>query len=506
MIELNEAEVIDISIKDIKKVVKKGSDIDQFLSDTLKIEEKTDGVKVTLFLREDADDKKSVDENWDVAYKGNILKSSEFGHNTPDEAKMSQGASQFMFIFKHLETVSVKSLPKGYQFFCEYLINKPTLMSQYTKLYKLILLAYGKSSCKETNGILQCSKSNFEFDFEERKALADILEVYTPPVVFEGKLHPTTELIRGLNSDIVKKVFVSELNNLKGYEDNKELYYKEIINVFLRAESQFGGSPEGYVTEFKNTLVKFQQEYQLSKEERTAKKNQFKGTIAEEAVYWTEIKDEANRIISNIKIKDITKIFSEISKQVQKVSVTHPKKNIETIKDDLFLTAKMNILKQLAPKTALIIGKMNVLTIKHQELIQKALDDNEILIIALSTARGKDKTKQIRTDAILKTFKKDAKRIDIVYSINGFIPQILNKSIYGIGLKSVYAGTDRVGSYEDQVQTLGNDIKVIELDRTDSVISSSDIIDHLDDELYFKTRTPKEIWGLYSDYIKIYSK
>jgi len=497
------AKVMDIGIKQLKSILKKESDIDTFLSSEVKIEEKTDGVKIQLFLKNDASNKKPLSENWIVAYKGNVLSKSEFGYNDDEEAKQSLGASQYKFIFDILEKVDVDKLPKGYQFFCEYLIKKPTLMSNYTDLYNLILLSYGKSNCQVKNGIMICDNSKFGFD-DKREQYASILGIHTPPLVFEGILFPYSNLIQNVKSPKIRELLPNGLDKI----DNKQEYFKLLLDTFLEAESKFGGKPEGFVVWYNDKPYKFQQEYQLSKEERLAMKNATRGTMDEETIYWANIKDTAKNILSTIdtKNKSIDEIFSEIGKAIKnlgKDSIIHPKKNWATIKDDLFLTAKLNVLKMIAPKTGLIVGKFRVLSKKHYQLIKKALLENEYLILALTVARGKDKTLEFRKKLISNCFKDEIDKIEFVSTQNGLIPKILQKSIFGIGLKSIYAGTDRIESYKSQLKFLDDNINVIELKRNDDV-SATNILNNIEDYDYFKKNTPPCSWTFYDEIKEIY--
>ena len=488
------AKAMDISIKQLMKSLKKDSDVEKFLSSNIMMEEKTDGVKVQVYLKPDASGKGL--ENWIVSYKGSVLYPEEFLHNTDDESKKSIGSSQFRFVFEKLKDVDTDKLPKGYQWFFEYLIHKPTLMSQYTKLYELILLSYGPSNCKEVNGAMVCDNNDFNYD-EKRPYYAKIFGAYVPPIVFKGVLYPAENLMKGLQSEIIKKVITENIELLK--TENKKEYLANLTKLFLEAESQFGGKPEGYVVHYDGKLFKFQQEYQLSREERDKVKMMYKDTPENETIYWANVKEIAKNLIKKVgTFKTVEEALKKISKSVKDIQLPeHSKKNAATIKDDIVLTAKLEILQKLAPETGLIIGKIRVMTNAHYDLIQRALKENKFVIIALSVARGKDKTYEIRKSYIEDCFKDYKDRFEVVNTQNGFIPTILNKSIYGLGVKNVYAGTDRVEGYKDQIEKMGKEINVIELKRSDDDISASKVIANIDDEKYFKQNTPKCMWDKY---------
>ena len=510
------ADVIDISIKQVKKVVKKKEDYIKFLESDLKLFEKTDGVKVTLFLKPDAKVGQSVDENWIVGYKGNVLTSGEFEHNDDTEAKNSVGSSQFKFIFDTLKQINVDNLSKGYQFFCEYLINKPTLMSQYNKLYNLILLAYSKSDCVVKNGLMKCNNTNFEFDEKERETLATMLGIYAPPLVFEGKLYPYSELKKGVKYSELEKQIEANENEFLNAESDPELYYKVLVNTFLGTESVFGGSPEGYVVYgYSKDPLKFQQEYQLSKEERAKIKAQFRDdSDLKEAFYWKEVGKVAQQIIDDLHLLetqhklDLRKPLAKISKYVRDLPegfIKHSKKNWATIKDDIVLSAKMLLIRGLADRFCLIPGKFRIFTKKHKELVEKALKKFDGVVINIVNERKTPKELKALKKTIIEGCFKDlikAGKIEVQESQTGNLATLIAKTsseIFGI-----YAGTDRADEYRNYFEKSKRDIHVIELQRDESSISASKVITNIEDEKYFKENTPKCEWKYYKDLKKFY--
>jgi hypothetical protein len=488
---------IDISIKQLKSILKSEKDIEKFLTSPIKIEEKIDGVKVQVYLKKDAKGKNL--DNWIVSYKGNIIYPEETEHNTIEQANNSIGVSEFKFIFELLKNVDSDKLPKGYQYFFEYTLRKmikPQDLKPYDKLHELILLAYGPSNCKDVIGKLKCDKNDFSFD-KKRPLYAKIFGVHTPPVVFDGKLYPLDELLKGLKSQEIKQNIESNKNLFENvpYEE----YLNNIIRMFLISNSVFGGLPEGFVVWYNGKPYKFQQELQLDKETRNKISQMYKGNKDEETLYWAQIKSKAYQIIDQIKdISDIRKALKEISKLINKINLpNHSKKSIETIKDDLMVTAKLEIMRRLSPKTGLIIGKIRILTNAHYTLIKNALTENKYVIIALSVARGKDKTFEIRKNFILDCFKEDKDRIEIIGTQNGFIPSILSKAFFGMGVNKIYAGSDRVESYKKQAEAISNSIEVIELKRTKEDISATKVLENIEDYEYFKKNTPKCMWDKY---------
>jgi phosphopantetheine adenylyltransferase len=498
--------VIDISIKSFKSVIKSKKDLQTFLSIYNIVETKYDGLKVYIYKYKNDGDV----SDFLVSYKGNIIYPEELEYNTDEEAKKSIGASQFKFIFHHLKQVSNK-IPEKMLFFCEYLAKKPTLASPIEN-HELILLAYTKTDCDVKNFRLVCKNTNFSYDRDERKYYANLLGILYPEEVFTGILYPTENFEKGINTDRLRKVYLEHKQELENSESDLELYWKILNNIFLETPGRFGETPEGYV--FYNDKfppLKIQQEYQLSREERQKLKQKYKDDPIKETRYWLKVNEIAEKIINKIKpyLKKYSyqKILGLISKEIKALPqdlITHTKKDWSIIKDDIALTVKLNLIKELAPKTGLIIGKFRVLTKKHYKLIAKALRENEKVIIALSVSRGKDKTFELRKKVIEHCFKNNLDKIEIISTATGYIPSILQKAFYGIGVKSVYAGSDRIENYQKQLEEAGLKMKVIELKRNDN-ISATNVIEHLDDKDYFEKMTSPCVWDFYEDYKKIYS-
>ena len=68
----------------------------------------------------------------------------------------------------------------------------------------------------------------------------------------------------------------------------------------------------------------------------------------------------------------------------------------------------------------------------------------------------------------------------------------------------VYAGSDRVSGYQQQIKNnIG--MSVGELPRTDSDISASKVIAEINDKEFFTKNTPAEIHSLYDEIKKAYT-
>jgi len=499
------ADVIDISIKQLNDKIKKDSDIETFLNSEVMIEEKTDGVKITLYLKEDADMSKPYYENWVVAYKGQVLYPDEYTYqNDEDIKKDSIGSSQYKFVFDALKdhNIGVNVLEKGCQYFCEYLIKKPTLSSNYLDLYNLILLAYGKSSYEIKNGMLMTNNKDFKYDETTRVQYAKAMGWYTPPKVFQGKLNSDSIMGGILNNDLRNKIepLISNLSNLKP----KEYLYK-IEELFLETESQFGNIPEGYVVHY-NGMYKFQQTFQIDKEARLALKMKFKGSVLEESVYWTDVKSVADDLFNKTKSTNFEKSLSKLSLLLKDFQVvfTHPKKNDTQIKDDIQLTTKLMFIREFADKWSLVQGKFRILTTAHYNMIKDALNNSDGVVINVVSNKDTKKYLKLRLEALELSFEKEIKKgkIEIIQSSTGNINTVLRKTYNQIF--HIYTGTDRIEEYQTLVDKYNIQAEIREIIRSDKDISASKIESNIEDENYFKENTPKEIHSLYDEYLKLF--
>jgi phosphopantetheine adenylyltransferase len=501
------ADVIDISIKQLNDSLKKDSAIESFLKSDVLIEEKTDGLKLTIIVKDDADVSKPYYENFIVAYKGNIIEYNEFDHQNTEEIKSSSiGASQFKMVWEKLKNVGAKigAIPNGTQLFCEFLTRKPTLSSNYIKLYEIILLAYGPCKYQVKNGMLITNNKSFDYDEQTRINYAKAYGFYVPPVILRGNLYPVNDLIKNLSNDNIKTLINNNKENLSNLKFKEYLF--KIEELFLQAESQFGNLPEGYVVHYDNKMLKFQQTFQLDKEARLALKLKFKGSLLEESVYWADVKRTAEELKSKSETDTVKKSIELLSKNLKglKLIFTHPKKNDFQIIDDIQLTAKLMIVRDLADKYVIVQGKFRILTKAHTDMIRDSFKNYYGVVLNIVSNKDTKKYLDLRMKAIKLTFAKEIKqgKLEIINSTSGNINSIMRKTynqVFGI-----VTGSDRVPEYQQMIDKYSMNIKVEEISRNDDDISASKIEKHIDDENYFKENTPKEIHKLYKEYRKIF--
>jgi len=447
--------MLDISIKSIEKVINKEEKLNKLINSEVEIEAKYDGIKVTVIKIANNGDI----SDWIFSYKGNILTKNEFNYNNKNEIiKYSIGSSQFRLFIDYFRNIKSNNIPINTEFLIEFLMNKPTLCSDYLISHKLILIAYSKSEIKVKNGILISNPNKFQI--EKRDEYAKLLNIKTPKVLFKGKL----------------------INKFKNIDDIK--------NYFLKIPSEFGGIDEGIIIRSKEfELLKIKNNY--SKETRIKIKNKYRGNKEYEENYWKNIRIISLEIVNKIiLIKDLESSLSELSERIEKynINIKHIKKNIINIKDDIQLTAKKIIISKLPENNnSLIIGKFKPFHKGHQVIIDKALRETDTVYINI-----------VKKDFISEKLIREiyGNKVKIIYSFSGNIITIINKIQDNINI--IYSGSDRVETYKRQIKN-NKDLKIIEIKRNN--ISGTLIRKAIkeDNIIIFKKYMDKKVWKFYQD-------
>jgi nicotinamide mononucleotide adenylyltransferase/predicted ABC-type ATPase len=475
--------MLDISILNIDKAKNK---INSLLDIPVVVTEKTDGVKVTI-IRNNTKYSTDWKDNWIVAYKGNILHPEDFeGISSKHEQEVREssiGISQFKIVFDMLkaahESSKIQEIPQNTELFFEFLIRKPTITRQYKNLHQLILIASSPTTYKEEYGRL-ITKPN-KFDTTVIKDFAKILNVQTPPILFQGKI---TELI--------------------SHTKDPKIIIQELKNIFLTKESAFGGLMEGVVLEFSNgEHLKIVQEDQYDKETRQKIKQKYEPKDSN--YYYEKIRQLAQKAINSIgAITNMKSSLKELSLWIYSENNNELFKGLDlnktelNAKDDVFLTAKTMLLRKLpGNNNALFLGRMSPLTIAHYRIIEQALKDYDFVAVNLVKSKSNSEN-PFKLDTQIKMLKKCfGNEIEITISETGNLVRVLQKPSKIINV--VLAGTDRFENYKQQLEHTP-DVKVIEVPRVDDVsgtrVRKALIFNNLED---FKANTPQQIWDMFDE-------
>lgn len=490
--------MLDISIPQVTQKFRTAETLLGFMKKPCKIEAKTDGVKLTLVKINDT----GTLDDWIVSYKGSIFYRGEFDYQSLEGKDVTIGNSQFDKVFDHLEKLSksdYSNIPNNTEIFCEFLVSKNTVMSEYTKTGTMILLGHGKASPVLRFGKISTGSESFETSRNEE--FAKSLKIITPPVLFSGSLFPADSMLKGIQNKKLKEVLGGKRLTLKSLETDPTSYFNTLVEAFLEIESEFGGKEEGVVIHQDGNLYKAQQEFQLDKEARLAKKMRFKEDDAQkENDYWKDVIEVSQTIASSIVTQDIQKGLKEIAEKIKSLNFenAHSKKNTATVMDDIQTNARNFYLKSLKGNNgSLVIGKFRILTVGHVKMIEKALSESDDVVIGLVTGSKTEGSAELRLQALKETYP----RLKIIELKTGNINTALKKA--DININHIYAGSDRIEDYMKQL-SFANGIDVREIERTGSDISATKVAEKIRDFQFFKQNTPKSVHHLYDEYVKTF--
>lgn len=488
-----ENKMIDLSIKNLFKVLDNQDKIKDFLNQDIEIEEKLDGIKVTLIHRSNTNNYK---KDWIVAYKGTIIYPEEIKFSLEQIKKESIGESQFLYIFNKLKNSDYSSLPINTEYFVEFLVKKDTLMSSYDNL-NAVLLASSKTDFEINNGKL-ISNPLESFNNNNIETTAKILNIDTPYCLFKGKL------IDLPNSDSIDKEFKRRLVKIELSNDPKT-FLNQISDTLLSLMSRYGGCPEGYVFKTKDSFYKIQQSYQLDKTKRKEKKDKYLLSPELESDYRTEI----NRLAKQIALK-LSPLTIETEKKIDilsrkivdlKLKIKNEKKTDLQIKEDLIRqTKRYMFINTKNNKNFLFLGKMRVLSTAHYSIIKNQLKNYDHGIVCLVSSKNTKNSEDLRLKMLKKAF---GDKIIIITHSSGNINTILRKC--PLDITALYCGSDRVSDYKRQLEYSIIEVKEIErdIDNEDGV-SATNIIKNINNKNYFINNTPKEIHSMYDEIMNFY--
>ena len=393
--------MLDISIKDLRKVITTPKKASDFVRKHITVVEKIDGTKLTL-IRNDANfDPKDYAKNWIVAYKGHIIYPTEFGGLSGREEeirKESIGTAQYKFVHDHLKKVHPEtgSIPKGTEFFVEFVQNKPTITRDYAKKHGMYLIGFGSSEHADVRGQLLTS-SNFEEDPEKLAVYAETLQLGTFPVVFDGNLSSRAAVEASIKDDGLRELLRLSLADVNFLDPVGVV--SGVADAFSKLESSLGGSAEGVVIHVggdEGQLLKVLASDQHDKEVRQVKKQRYKGTPEEEELYWKDVNSLVDDILDEIPVDDPEEMMDVLATRVysmKDLGISHPAKTRLNMQEDLLLTAKLRLFgtgTHRAKKVAIIPMAAKPFHAGHDSLIKAAIDDGNDSVIVLVSTGGRE--------------------------------------------------------------------------------------------------------------------
>lgn len=174
---------------------------------------------------------------------------------------------------------------------------------------------------------------------------------------------------------------------------------------------------------------------------------------------------------------------------------------IQKIRDDLYLTGKLQILGNLPEnQNALFVGKFRIPTKAHIDIIEKALKEFNHVVVCIVKAKKQPK-KALPLDIQKEIFEAIfGKKISVITHSTGNIISIINKSPKRI--RYLLVGTDRVKSYESQLSRHPS-LSIVEFKRDENSeenISATKAIKALEegDEVTFKKMVHRKTWKMFN--------
>ena len=484
-------DMLDVSIQPAQKYLTSLKRKEEFLNSNVLITQKTDGVKLTVLKI--ANDGKLTD--YVFSYKGNVLFKEEFGYNSRAKIKSeSTGASQFRLAIEHFENNLDNEIPVNTELLIEFIMNKQTLVTKYNTYHKMILIGYSESSYNKESlklGKLQTTNSGFLSELNEYYAKQ--LNINVPSVLFSGVMGNINSFEKGIVSKDLKANFQNFSKSMNwGFP---ELLIMDIRELLLSVKSKYGDIEEGVVLKTDEVILKFQQDNQHCKETREAMKREMRGTYQEEDIYWTNVRAQSlymmTSSLSKLSLKDSLETLSSTLKSFTP-EFKHPKKTVAQIKDDIQLTTKTQIVKNLRGNNgALIIGKFRVLTNAHVKMIKRASKVFDQVCICVVSSNETSGSKELREHMIKSVFPD----ISIIHHSSGNLISIIKKAPFNIN--AVYTGTDRVQEYTRQLSK-SDGVYVREMERGADSLSATKVLTNIGDIAFFEKNTPKEIHSLYN--------
>lgn len=401
---------LDVSIKNLKthvfgpKVeknrIKAANDI---LSQSMKVQEKIDGTKLTL-IRTDKSDADNYANNWIVSYKDTVLFSDEFKYLTDLDldniTSKSIGVSQYALVFKHLAKINknISSIPTNTEFSIEFAQNKDTLTRTYENLGAMFLRTYVPTKYYIKNGTLtSIPQGSEEVNVGKIKKMANMLGIMNFPIIFDGKINTKENMLKGINDPRLQEEFTKVTIDW----DNPLDIIEKFGIMTLNMPSTLGGLSEGVVLLLADgRLFKYVQSDQYDIETRDAKKSQYKLDSDGEKQYFIKIRKIVYAVLKKVNTNQTAgKIIGDFLQLVKRlpddVLPVHPKKSPLQIRDDIHETVRLIIGKEHSlGKNSKSVGVIPIagkpLHIGHWKLIELASIQNDKVVIYTSLAnRGR---------------------------------------------------------------------------------------------------------------------
>lgn len=464
---------LDISIKKIAPL-----NWQSILSTKFTIEEKLDGVKITVWRNDITYN--AANPTWDnyltLAFKNQIIYPDEFKNVDRNLIKKeSIGSSQYALLTDHLSKYQKEfiDIEPNTELLIEFIQNKDTITRDYDNHGNMFLVGYQTSSATIEGGRLDTIPSG-TLQTKNRDQLAKKLHLDYPKIVFSGTATSYENLIDGCRSKYLKKLL--EKSNIKDacIDNNYANIGKILSDSLLKMPSQLGGKSEGFIIKNRTDTFKIVQPDQYDKDTRFAKKLRYKYGNDLDNDYFEQVNIKANHFIARLKLKEraLSDALSLASSVFDlKDLPEHTKRPLHVRQNDLYDSIKRKLVNDLdANSNSLFIGRFQPFTKMHAEIVKNYTNQtrdgkkfNNVVICIIDT---KKRTERSPFDGALvkRLIQSVLPDAIIIEATSGNILSILRKSPKQI--KYILAGSDRIDTYAAQIANKGTGAEMIEIDRT----------------------------------------
>jgi nicotinamide mononucleotide adenylyltransferase len=445
---------------------------------TVQVEEKVDGTKLTLVRNGKEFDKAHFSKNFIVAYKGTVIYEEDMVAIIEKNARRhSIGNAQYSLIYEHLKKSHSKlqAIPKNTEFFIEFLMEKPTLTRDYKVKHKAVLIGYAKTTFTEEGGRLVTSPK--EMQREKVEEYAKLFKIDSPRVLLKGKMFPYKELCTSACDPLFFDLLMKNMGKFDnhGKHVSKAEHYVALTETFLELQSRYGGPMEGVVITLENgNMLKILQPDQHDKDIRRKKKDRFLMSTEREVKYFLEMKSFAREWLDStyaqesIALKnDILKVPRTFKERLKSLSYFayqtalvmqyfphHDKKTMFQKQEDFHYLLKYLFLKDLPENNnALFIGRLQPPSKMHIEIIREGLREYNRVIVAIVKGKKSDIDDNpfsfaTQQEILRAAFPKE-ERLEIIQVATGNLFSAIEKSKRNVN--AVLCGEDRANTYSAQL-------------------------------------------------------
>lgn len=485
---------LDISAKTLDSLLSTGDHLDpikveQFMRSYQCVTEKIDGLKITAWRNDKPFGRFS--DNWVIAYKNYVLYENEFV-----DRRLDLEFYQFQHVMVAMRLVHTnvgQQIPPNTELFLEFAADKSTLMQKYTSK-GIFLIGCAESAGEVVGGYLQTTPRTIMNNtrwLTRMPGWPSVIE--TPPVLFQGHPQATPR--------------ISIMDERSHYHSHEYIQlYENWKQQILDMPSCIGPRIEGGVGTLGDTYYKIQQSEQNNKVARQALRTEHQGTPEQEQVYWESINKLLDTLDLNLSgsIEDQlwelkTRIYQFDKTSSSSDRIEHPKKTLNQIYNDVYVTGRLRILRaQKENQNALIVGRFQPLTAVHADIIRKAATKHHIVWVAVVVGRHSSRARDLNP----LDYYERKELIEALGLPNVRVIQVPTGSVRNIissipsGITALYCGTDRVQQYQLAVQNMN--VEVVEVPRI-KPISGTQLRAALraDDKQVFESLVDPKLYSYY---------